>query len=267
MSRTVASVGDLVRSWRELRHLSQLDLAVEAEVSQKHLSFIESGRSTPSREMVLHLAEQLDVPLRERNTMLLAAVFAPVFRDRPWNDPALARARASIEQLLKAHEPYPALTFDRHWNVLSANQAVWSLLGTVDPSLLKPPVNILRISLHPGGLAPQIVNFSEWRGHLLDRLRRQLRITRDSALNELLQELTGYPTDPAREPAGGTQHSPMDEIAIPLRLNTHGGVLSFLSTVTVFGTPVEITLSEFTLESFYPADSETAAALLSSSGR
>jgi transcriptional regulator with XRE-family HTH domain len=169
MSATVASVGEMVRSWRELRRLSQLDLAVEAEVSQKHLSFIESGRSTPSREMVLHLAEQLDVPLRERNTMLLAAGFAPVFRDRPWDDPALGRARASVERLLTAHEPYPALTFDRHWNVLSANQAVWSLLGTVDPGLLKPPANILRISLHPAGLAPQIVNITEWRGHLLDR--------------------------------------------------------------------------------------------------
>ena len=264
MSITVASVGDMVRSWRELRHLSQLDLAVEAEVSQKHLSFIESGRSAPSREMVLHLAEQLDVPLRERNAMLLAAGFAPVFRDRPWNDPALAHARASIEQLLKAHEPYPALTFDRHWDILSANQAVWSLLGMVDPDLLKPPVNVLRISLHPGGLAPQIVNFTEWRGHLLDRLRRQLRITRDPALHELLQELTDYHTAPARPLPGAPLHSSADEIAIPLRLNTSGAVLSFLSTVTVFGTPVEITLSEFTLETFYPADSETAAALLSS---
>ena len=253
----------MVRSWRELRRLSQLDLAVEAEVSQKHLSFIESGRSTPSREMVLHLAEQLDVPLRERNTMLLAAGFAPVFRDRPWDDPALGRARASVERLLTAHEPYPALTFDRHWNVLSANQAVWSLLGTVDPGLLKPPANILRISLHPAGLAPQIVNITEWRGHLLDRLRRQLRITHDPALHELLKELTSYHSEPARALSGAPHHTPGDEIAIPLRLNTPTGVLSFLSTVTVFGTPVEITLSEFTLEAFYPADSETSAALLS----
>jgi transcriptional regulator with XRE-family HTH domain len=263
MSGTAASVGDMVRSWRELRRLSQLDLALEAEVSQKHLSFIESGRSTPSREMVLHLAEQLDVPLRERNSMLLAAGFAPVFRDRPWDDPALGRARASVERILTAHEPYPALTFDRHWNLLSANQAVRSLLGSVDPGLLKPPANILRISLHPAGLAPQIVNLSEWRGHLLDRLRRQLRITRDPVLHALLKELTGYHSEPAPDHTGGPHHSPADEIAIPLRLNTPAGVLSFLSTVTVFGTPVEITLSEFTLEAFYPADSETAAALLS----
>ena len=261
MSATVASVGDMVRSWRELRRLSQLDLAVEAEVSQKHLSFIESGRSTPSREMVLLLADHLDVPLRERNTMLLAAGFAPVFRDRPWDDPALGRARASVERILAAHEPYPALTFDRHWNLLSANRAVWPLLGTVDPGLLKPPANILRISLHPEGLAPQIANLAEWRGHLLDRLRRQLRITHDPALHELLKELTGYHSDPAR----GTHESAVDEIAIPLRLNTPAGVLSFLSTVTVFGTPVEITLSEFTLEAFYPADAATSAALLSES--
>ncbi len=257
MSATVASVGNMVRSWRELRRRSQLDLALEAEISQKHLSFIESGRSTPSREMVLHLAEHLDVPLRERNTMLLAAGFAPVFRDRPWDDPALARARASVERVLAAHEPYPALTFDRNWNLLSANQAVWPLLGTVDAALLKAPANILRISLHPDGLAPQIVNIGEWRAHLLDRLRRQLRITRDPALQELLKELTSYPNDPA----GGPYQTPANEIAIPLVLNTPAGVLSFLSTVTVFGTPLEITLSEFTLEAFYPADSETATLL------
>jgi transcriptional regulator with XRE-family HTH domain len=242
-----------------MRRLSQLDLALEAEVSQKHLSFIESGRSVPSREMVLHLAEHLDVPLRERNAMLLAAGFAPVFRDRPWDDPALGRARASVERLLSAHEPYPALTFDRHWNLLNANQAVWSLLDTVDPELLKPPANILRISLHPAGLAPQIVNIGEWRGHLLERLRRQLRITHDPALQELLKELTSYAIDPAR----GPHQTPADEIAIPLVVNTRAGVLSFLSTVTVFGTPLEITLSEFTLEAFYPADLETSAVLLS----
>jgi transcriptional regulator with XRE-family HTH domain len=257
MSASVAAVGNMVRSWRELRRLSQLDLALEAEVSQKHLSFIESGRSAPSREMVLHLAERLDVPLRERNTMLLAAGFAPVFRDRPWDDPALARARASVERILTAHEPYPALTFDRQWNLLSANQAVWPLLAGIDPALLKPPANILRISLHPAGLAPQIVNIAEWRGHLLDRLRRQLRITPDPALQELLKEVTSYPNDAA----AGPHQNPADEIAIPLVLNTAAGRLSFLSTVTVFGTPLEITLSELTLEAFYPANSETATLL------
>jgi hypothetical protein len=168
-----------------------------------------------------------------------------------------------VERILTAHEPFPALTFDRHWNLISANQAVWSLLGTVDPGLLKPPANILRISLHPAGLAPQIVNITEWRAHLLDRLRRQLRITHDPALQELLNEATGYNSAPAQGFAGEPCHSSAEEIAIPLRLSTPIGILSFLSTVTVFGTPVEITLSEFTLEAFYPADSQTSAALLS----
>jgi transcriptional regulator with XRE-family HTH domain len=260
MSTDIASVGQLLRSWRELRHLSQLDLALEAEISQKHLSFIESGRSSPSREMVLHLAEQLDVPLRERNAMLLAAGFAPAFRDRPLNDPAFAQVRLSIAQLLRAHEPYPALTFDRQWNVLDANQAIWSLLASVDPELLKPPVNILRITLHPGGLASQIVNLGEWRSHLLERVKRQWRLTRDSELEALLREVGGYKID-ANEPDWGGTAKP-DEIAIPLRLRVSDSVLSFISTVTVFGTALEISLSELALETFYPADPQTAAALL-----
>jgi len=254
-----ATVGDLVRTWREERRLSQLDLATEAAISQKHLSFIESGRSAPSREMVLHLAERLDVPLRERNAMLLAAGFAPVFRDRPLSDPALARAIASIERLLRAHEPYPALTFDRHWNMVRANAALTPLLAGVDPELMKPPVNVLRVTLHPRGLAPLIVNLAEWRTHLLDRLRRQVRITRDPALDALWQEASRYQVGPVR--ATSKSPPPAEEVVVPLRLRTQGGVLSFLSTVTVFGTPIEITLAELTLEAFYPADPETAAAL------
>jgi len=254
-----ASVGGLVRTWRQQRGLSQLDLAVEAEISQKHLSFIESGRSAPSREMVLALAEHLDVPLRDRNAMLLAAGFAPIFRDRPLTDPALAGALATIERLLKAHEPFPALTVDRHWTMVRANAAVAPLLAAVDPVLMRPPVNVLRVSLHPRGLAPLIVNLAEWRAHLLERLRRQIRITRDSALEALGRELAAYP---APQASAASHAATGDEIAVPLRLRTHGGVLSFLSTVTVFGTPVEITLSELSLEAFYPADPETAAALL-----
>ena len=262
MSQLVASVGDLVRTWREQRRLSQLDLACEADISQKHLSFIESGRSAPSREMVLHLAEHLDVPLRERNAMLLAAGFAPVFRDRPLSDPALARAVSSIDRLLKAHEPYPALTLERHWNMVSANAAVPPLLAAVDPELMKPPVNVLRVSLHPRGLAPLIVNFAEWRGHLLDRIRRQHRITRDPVLGALLQEMLAYPCGRPRAFDGRPTVS-SDDIALPLKLRTQRGLLSLLSTVTVFGTPVEITLSELTLEAFYPADPDTAALFLS----
>jgi transcriptional regulator with XRE-family HTH domain len=258
MSQLVASVGDLVRTWREQRRLSQLDLACEADISQKHLSFIESGRSAPSREMVLHLAEHLDVPLRERNVMLLAAGFAPVYRDRPLSDPALARAVSSINRLLKAHEPYPALTLDRHWNMVSTNAAVLPLLVAVDPELMQPPVNVLRVCLHPRGLAPLIVNLAEWGGHLLDRVRRQQRITRDPVLGELLRELTEYPAS-RRHASDRQQSAASDEIALPLKLRTQGGLLSLLSTVTVFGTPVEITLSELMLEAFYPADTDTAA--------
>jgi transcriptional regulator with XRE-family HTH domain len=260
MTQAHTSVGDLVRRWRKQRGLSQLHLAVEAGVSPKHVSFIESGRAAPSRGMVLQLAEHLDVPLRERNAMLLAAGFAPIFRDRPLTDPALARAMATIERLLRAHEPYPALTVDRHWTLISANDAVPRLLAGVDPELMKPPVNVLRMSLHPRGLAPLIVNLAEWRSHLLERLRRQIRITGDRTLDALLRELTAYPGSPAH---CGNHASPAaaDDVAVPFKLRTHGGVLSFLSTITVFGTPVEITLSELSLEAFYPADPETAAAL------
>jgi transcriptional regulator with XRE-family HTH domain len=260
MTQAAASVGGLVRSWREQRQLSQLALATEAEISQKHLSFIESGRSAPSREMVLHLADHLDVPLRERNAMLLAAGYAPTYRERPLGDPALERARAAVERVLKAHEPYPALAVDRHWTMISANAAVAPLIAGVDPQLVRPPVNVMRMSLHPRGLAPLIVNLGEWRAHLMDRLRRQLRLTRDPAIDALIKEPSGYQAPTARHSDGQFQNH-QDEIAVPLRLRTQAGVLSFLSTITVFGTPVEITLSELSLEAFYPADEATAATM------
>jgi transcriptional regulator with XRE-family HTH domain len=256
----MSSVGEIVKEWRELRRLSQLDLAVEAEISQKHLSFIESGRSAPSREMLLHIADHLDVPLRERNAMLLTAGFAPAFPDRSLNDPSVALAKASVERVLSAHEPFPALAFDRHWNLVIANQAVWSLLQAASEDLLKAPVNILRVSLHPAGLAPYIANIREWRLHLLNRLRRQLRITRDAALDTLLKELNGYPL-PESDDSEDEEIIPADAIAIPLRLKTPNGTLSFLSTVTIFGTPLEVTLSELTMEVFYPADEFTKATL------
>ena len=250
-----------MRVWRERRGLSQLHLATEAEISQKHLSFLESGRSAPSRDMVLRLAEHLDIPLRERNDLLLAAGYAPVFQERSLSDASLARARAMMEQVLKAHEPYPALAVDRHWTMVAANAAVAPLLVGADPELLKPPVNVLRVSLHPRGLAPLIVNLAEWRSHLLERLRRQLRLTCDPVIKALLEELTAYPTNGSRDVR--PSHVGHDDIAVPFRLRTHAGVLSFLSTVTVFGTAVEITLAELSLEAFYPADQVTAAALQS----
>jgi transcriptional regulator with XRE-family HTH domain len=256
MTQTSVPVGDLVRAWREQRRMSQLALASEANISQKHLSFIESGRAAPSRDMIVHLADHLDVPLRERNVLLLSAGFAPIYRERAINDPALARARATVEQVLKAHEPFPALAVDCHWNMVAANGPVMTLIAGVDPALLKPPVNVLRLSLHPQGMAPAIINLAEWRHHLIERTRRQVRLTRDKSLEALLAEIAAYPA-PSEKPAS----LPEDEIAIPLRLQTPGGVLSFFSTITVFGTPVEITLSEISLEAFYPADDVTAAAL------
>jgi transcriptional regulator with XRE-family HTH domain len=258
MNHATAPVGHLLRVWRERRHLSQLALATEAEVSQKHLSFIESGRSAPSRDMVLHLAERLDIPLRERNALLLAAGFAPVFRDRPLGDPALERARATIEVILKAHEPYPALAVDRHWNLVAANAAIPALTAGADPALLKPPVNVMRLALHPRGLAPLIVNLGQWRAHLLDRLRRQHRLTLDPAIGALLQEVSAFPG--ARERPEDSGHH-QDEIAVPFKLRSQAGTMSFISTVTVFGTAVDITLSELSLEAFYPADAATAAIL------
>jgi transcriptional regulator with XRE-family HTH domain len=257
-------VGVLIRDWRQLRRLSQLDLALDAEISQKHLSFIESGRSQPSREMVLLLAETLCVPLRERNALLLAAGFAPVYGERGLDDPGLATARAAIDLVLKGHEPWPALAVDRHWTLLAANAAVPPLLGLAsDPDLLRGPVNVLRLSLHPGGLAPAIVNLSEWRHHILTRLRQQIRATADPVLAALHEELTAYPAPAAPIPrkingqVKSMEPDPEPGIVVPLQLRMGEAVLSFFSTTTVFGTPVDITLSELAIEAFFPADEAT----------
>jgi transcriptional regulator with XRE-family HTH domain len=259
----IRPVGDLLREWRQRRRLSQLDFAVEAEISSKHLSFLETGRSRPSREMVLRLAELLEVPLRERNTLLVAAGFAPMFRERALDDPEIEAARAAVDLVLKGHEPYPALAVDRHWTLLASNRAVAPMLLGVDAKLLQPPLNVLRLSLHPGGLAPRIVNLAEWRAHLFARLRRQIDVSADPVLSALLSELEGYPA-PERMPTRGAEPSPAESFVVPLRLATEAGVLSFISTTTVFGTPVDITLSELALETFFPADAMTAAVLAKS---
>src|SRR5688572_1594181 len=253
------SFGALMREWRQRRRLSQLALALECGISQRHLSFVESGRATPSREMVLRLAEQLDLPLRDRNTLLLAAGYAPLFHARRLDDPARGAARRAIERLLEAHEPFPALAVDRHWCIVDANRPLHALVATADPSLLVPPVNALRVSLAPHGLAPRIANLTQWRAHVFDRLERQLRSTRDQALADLLDELRAYPAHSTVEEAhiGGDGAG----VLIPLRLQTDAGLLSFISTTTVFGTATEITLSEIALETFLPADTETAARL------
>lgn len=253
------SVGSMIRSWRMRRRMSQLDLAAEADISQRHLSFVESGRAAPSREMVLHLAEQLDIPLRQRNLLLLAAGFAPSFSERSLSDPTLQPAMAAVEQVLKGHEPNPALAVDRHWNLISANTAIGPFMADIaDASLLQPPVNVLRLSLHPHGLAPRIVNLGEWRAHLLARLRRQNETFGDPVLGELERELQSYPGEASRT---RVVHDEGTAIAHPLRIRAADAVLSLISTITVFGTPVDVTLSELAIESFFPADEQTRFAL------
>ncbi|RZI44667.1 XRE family transcriptional regulator [Herbaspirillum sp. HC18] len=254
-------VGDFLREWRQRRRMSQLDLALEAEISTRHLSFMETGRAVPSREMVLRLAQRLDMPLRVRNALLVAAGYAPVFPERALDDPMLQAARKAMELVLAGHEPFPALAIDRHWNMVAHNKAVAPLLAGVDPSLLTPPVNVLRLSLHPQGLAPRIANYREWRDHLFERLRHQIGITADPVLMDLMNELASYPA-----PADAAPHRPAGSgeyagVIVPLQFITEAGTLSFISTTTVFGTPVDITLSEIALETFFPADAATAEAL------
>lgn len=258
MSHPTPSIGTLVRHWRRRRRLSQLDLASEAEISQRHLSFVESGRSAPSRDMVMRLAEHLSIPLRERNALLVAAGFAPVYRERGLDDGGLVAARRAVELILAAHEPHPALALDRHWQLVAANRAVAPLLSGVDERLLRPPVNVLRASLHPLGVAPRIVNFREWRAHVLSRLTQQIDSSGDPALITLLDELTSYPVPPGARPHRLGEPSTIGGIAVPLELALEAGTLRFLSTTTVFGTALDVTLSELAIESFFPADEETA---------
>jgi transcriptional regulator with XRE-family HTH domain len=253
-------VGHLLREWRTRRRMSQLDLASEADISTRHLSFLETGRALPSREMLLHLAEQLAIPLRERNVLLVAAGYAPVFPERPLDDPALWAARKAIDQVLKGHEPYPALAIDRHWTLVAANRAIRPLLAGVAAALLQPPVNVLRVALHPEGLAPRIANLPEWRAQLLARLRRQIDLTADPILVMLLRELLAYPGGRAGSGAPAGDHANAD-VVIPMKLVTDGGRLELLSTIMMFGTPVDITLSELALEFLFPANAETAAIL------
>jgi transcriptional regulator with XRE-family HTH domain len=248
-------VGDQLRDWRQRRHLSQLDLAGLAGISSRHLSFMETGRSVPSRAMLLRLSDRLDVPLRERNLLFVAAGFAPVYGERRLDDPALQDARRAIDLVLRGHEPYPALAIDRHWQMQAANRAVAPFLKGVAAELLQPPVNVLRLSLHPDGVAPRIVNLGEWRAHLLQRLRQQVESTGDAVLEALLRELLAYPApeyEEAPNPAA---------FVVPMRLRTEVGELAFLSTTTVFGTPVEVSLSELAIESFFPANEKTAKVL------
>ena len=254
-------VGGLLRAWRERRRLSQLELSGAADISARHISFLETGRSVPSRAMLLRLAERLEIPLRERNALLLSAGYAPMYSERRLDDPALRQARTAVELVIAGHAPYPALAVDRHWTMLSANASVDLLLGGVDARLLQPPVNVLRLGLHPQGVAPRVENYTQWRAHLLMRLRQQIAATADPILLELLAELEAYPVISALGEEAAADDAEYGGVVVPLRLRTDHGVLSFFSTTTVFGTPLDITLAELAIESFFPADPQTTETL------
>lgn len=251
---TRSGAGGLLREWRNRRRMSQLDLALEANVSARHLSFLETGRSKPSREMVLTLAEHLEVPLREQNALLVAAGYAPLYAETPLDTDEMGAVRHALDAILAGHEPYPAVIVDREWEIVASNGPAGMLLEGVSEELLSPPANALRITLHPQGMAPRILNFEEWSGHLLTRLHRQALLSQDPALAELERELLGYP---GVEASSGLAE-PEEMLFVPLRLRLpNDTVLSLFSTVATFGTPLDITLEELSIESFFPADEET----------
>ena len=247
--------GELLRHWRQRRRLSQLDLAVEAGVSSRHLSFVETGRSRPTSDMILRLAEHLDVPLRDRNALLLAGGYAPAYPERSLAEPELQAVRHALKRILDGHQPYPAVLVNRWWELVDANAGIALFTRDVNPELLQPPANVLRLSLHPDGMAPHIANLPEWRAHLLARLHHQVVATGDARLAELRDELAAYP--------GGLSQPPpaRADVVVPLRYRADRRELSFLSITAMVGTPMDVTVSELAIESFYPADAPTAAAL------
>jgi transcriptional regulator with XRE-family HTH domain len=258
---TAPKVGRLLRAWRQRRNLSQLALASDSAVSTRYLSFIETGRARPSREMITHLAEQLEVPLRERNALLMAAGYAPIYGARSLDEPSMEQAREAIDRFLEAHEPYPALVADRHWNMVAANEAVRVFTDGVAPELLEPPANIFRIALHPEGIAPRILNLPEWSGAVMQRLRRHAAVSGDPEIRALYEELSQYPSIELSRPEGdGAQLDPTLVHRFVLA-DEDGGELSLFSTVTTFGTASDVTLAELSIEAFYPADTATRTAL------
>jgi transcriptional regulator with XRE-family HTH domain len=260
-----ATVGDLLKEWRTRRRRSQMDLALDAGVSTRHLSFVETGRSRPSPELILALAQHLEVPLRERNTLLLAAGYAPRYSQRSIDDPSMDRVRASMQRMLDAHDPYPGVVIDRQWNVVLSNRAALGLTYGVDPALLGPPMNVYRLCLHPDGLAPRTINFTDWAAYLLQQLRRSITLTGDAGLQAVLDEVLQYP-DVARI-------APLAEIAawdeppllVPFRFQTPLGEVSLFTTITTFGTPLDVTIDEIALELFFPADDASDALLRTAS--
>lgn len=260
MKEEKQTIGSLIKSWRERRRKSQLDLSLDAEISTRHLSFVETGRARPSREMILLLAENLEIPLRERNRILITGGYAPQFSEKSFDDISLSAAREAVELILQGHEPFPALAIDRHWNIVAANKTVPLLLEGVSEKLLAAPINVLRLTLHAEGLASRIANLEQWRAHLLRRLEKQIDDTADAELENLLKELRGYGSK-GKEKNIESEHG----IVIPLKLESKFGTLSFISTTTVFGTPVDVTVSEIALETFFPAD-ETTREIISKLG-
>jgi transcriptional regulator with XRE-family HTH domain len=252
----------MLRDWREDRRRSQMDLALDVGVSTRHLSFVETGKSKPSPELVLALAEHLDVPLRERNALLLAAGYAPRYQQTPLDDESMTSVRAALNEIIRAHDPYPAVVVDRRWDVVMANSGAQALLEGAAPHLLEPPLNAYRVTLHPDGLAPRIENLAEWADNLLGTLDRHVAITRDPRLRDLLDEVRSYPNVAALETSWRTRSGP-PSVLVPLRLRVGDGddslVQSWFSTNTSIGTPVDITLDELHLELFHPADEATAA--------
>lgn len=261
---SASGVGPLLRRWREERRISQLELALRADSSARHISFVETGRSRPSEDMVLRLAEHLDVPVRERNSLLLAAGYAPRYAETPLSDPAMEALREGMERLLQGYEPYPALVVDGTYNVLAANRGIAMLLEDLPEHLLAPPLNAMRITLHPEGLAPRICNLAEWRGHLLRQMERQIAPARSDALRSLYDEVAAYPL-----PEGGDERSvaaveaPYPYFALPLRIEHDGRILSFVSSISTFNTPLDVTVAELAIETFLPADPATVAYLQS----
>ena len=253
---TRTGAGDLLRAWRTRRRLSQLDLACLADVSTRHLSYVETGRSRPSRGFLLHLAEHLDIPLRGRNDLLVAGGYAPIYGETDLADPEMASIRHGLELVLDHHDPYPAIVVDRCWNLVLANNGATLLLEGVDPAMLAPPLNILRLSLHPGGFGSRIEDFATFSGHILGRLRRQVALTGDEELTALYDELVTYPGVSTVEP--WTEHP---GVVLPVRVHTSLGVLSFFTTIATFGTAADVTLAELSVEQFFPADEATRQAL------
>ncbi|MFI7007730.1 helix-turn-helix domain-containing protein [Streptomyces sp. NPDC050145] len=261
--KNTSEVGRLLRGWREQRRVSQLELALRADSSARHISFVETGRSRPSEELILRLAEHLDVPVRERNALLLAAGYAPRFTETSLDDPSLGALREGLERLLRGYEPYPAFVVDATYNVVAANNGIAMLMDSLPEHLLTAPLNAMRLTLHPEGLAPRIRNLREWRGHLLAQMERQIALSRSEALRELYEEVAAYPVP---EDAGQEPEEPVPYFALPMVIEHEGHVLSFVASISTFNTPMDVTVAELAIETLLPADPATVKYLQAAAG-